>query len=139
MSQCECNSQIQDPQSSTHITHVGCSVQKSGLDPWHYTGSKLYHSDSIGASFIKLCKEKLPNTQLPIKIGWTGYINYSEELLAMTNAWCFDELGRVVILLNGEIIFQRYTEGDLLMKSTKKGAFTQVTHDNIVQFSKLLQ
>lgn len=134
---CNCGSDNQNPQSPIHFFHLGCSNTET-LDPWHYTGSKSWHSDKRSADFINLCKLKLPKQKLPIRIGWTGYINADSDIFTNSNSWCFDEQGRVVILFNKILMFQRYTEGDLLMKSKDGITYNSVTSDDLNSFTSML-
>lgn len=135
---CDCGTQNQNPGASIHVFHPGCPDQKNGLDPWHYTGSRSYHGDLQSAEFLTLCKEKLPQRELPITLGRTGYLNFELNMLSETSAWCLDELGRVAILLNGNFMFQRYVNGDVLMKFKQYDGFSQVTDENLIVFTSML-
>lgn len=91
------------------------------IHPWHYTGSSEWHSDSRGKALMNLVKEKLPKIDIPVTIGFTGYPNI--ETVINGYGWTTDKVGRMVILLDHTLIFQRMTEGTLLLSgSTKKGA-----------------
>lgn len=129
---CECT--IQDPRSCIHVTTIACTRHQTKPNPWHYTGNSKYHSDDNSAAFIDLCKKYLPSRELPIRLGNTGYLNMSPEDLKQPNGWCLDELGRAAILLNGVFMFQRYTEGDVLVQSTDGQMFERVTRAEINSF-----
>ncbi len=94
-------------------------------DPWHTSGNKNYHEDSISRSFIDLCKEKLPYRDDKIEIGWSGYPH--EPKHHSTEAyWCLDRLGRFHLITGLDdplAIFQRYTEGDVLMIYSRGWSF----------------
>lgn len=125
---CSCGLEDQHPQVPIHISHIDCSNKDNTIDAWpfgreplggswHVTGHRSYHSDDKSAQFIKICKERLVQRQLPIKIGWTGYINSDAILSEEANGWCLDTEDRMVVIFNGMLIFQRYKEGDILMRS----------------------
>ena len=137
-SQCDC--ETQDPRSFVHFVHIGqCSKQSDGLDSWHYTGNKAFHSDPVGAKFLALCKDKLQQRQLPIKLGSTGYIDFPDSLLAEPNGWCKDELGRTVILLNGALMFQRMLEGEVIMqKKLGPNGWNQLGHEEMASLAETL-
>jgi hypothetical protein len=40
----------------------------------------------------------------------------------MKDCWCTDEQGRVVILLDNTLMFQRYTEGDTPMQTSSSNS-----------------
>lgn len=124
---CPCGQNNQDPHTIVHFTHIGCDDQSAVIDPWHYTGDENFHADSNGAVFIKLCKDKLPKRKLPIRIGSTGYVNCDKSDLTGPNGWCFDDVGRIVILIDGELIFQRMIKGHCMMRSTNGITFNEVT------------
>jgi hypothetical protein len=134
-----CNCPKLDPSSPLHITNLGCPHHlNEKVDPWHYTGSRKMHSESNHANFIELCKKKLPQQKLPIEIGWTGYVNANEEIFKLSNSWCLDEVGRMVILMDGYLIFQRYTQGDILLKSSNGITYNSLYDNEIDQFTTTL-
>lgn len=85
------------------------------VDPWHYVGCPGWHNCGYGNAFIQLCKDKLPEEKLPINIGWTGYISLTSVPENNTFAWCTDDVGRFVCIVDGTLVFQRMQNGDLLM------------------------
>jgi len=44
--------------SSENLIYLSCTLRQNlfNLDPWHYTGTFKYHSDSKSKAFIDLCK-----------------------------------------------------------------------------------
>ncbi len=128
---------VKDPQASIYETCVKCYISDK-LDPWHYTGTRAFHSDNESLEFISVCKQKLHRRELPIRIGWTVYVNADRSIFEQSNAWCPDEYGRTVILLDEYLLFQRYTEGDLLMKSKDGIMYDSVTSDDLKLFKREL-
>ena len=86
------------------------------VDPWNYTGNAQYHKHPESRAFIQRCQQALPQRDLPIKMGSTGYVELTVKtpLSEIANGWCYDEVGRAVIIFAGHLLFQRYTEGDVL-------------------------
>jgi hypothetical protein len=119
MTECICGNQ---DGSFIHVTNLACPYDHNSgpVDSFHYRGSREAHSNPTCENFINMCKQRLPNIPLPIKMGWTGYIDFEHPLYNLKNCWCTDEQGRVVILVNGTLMFQRYTEGDMLMQRSVK-------------------
>ena len=136
---CPCGTQNQSPTAFFHSVHVGCPDAKDELDPWHYTGIKGFHVNSNVPKFLEECKRKLPNRELPIWVGFTGYVNAKKSIFSEHDGWCLDKLGRVVVLLNGALMFQRYLEGDLIMKSHDGNMFDSMGNDDLNTYSKMLQ
>ncbi|SNW62222.1 Hypothetical protein ORPV_318 [Orpheovirus IHUMI-LCC2] len=89
--------------------------KKVDVDPWHYVGCPNWHKCEYAKPFIDLCKDKLPNQKLPIRVGWTGYIELNSLPEKGTFAWCHDDVGRFVCLIDDVLVFQRMQNGDLLM------------------------
>jgi hypothetical protein len=133
---CACGNQR--PDARIHFTRIGCPHESAALDPWHYTGIRSVHGDLQSAEFITLCKEKLPQRELPFTIGITGYLDFESDMLSETSAWCLDKLGRVAILLNGNFMFQRYVNGDYMMKYKENYGFSELKSGDIVDFTALL-
>jgi len=87
---------------------------------------------------MKLCRDKLPQQNLPIKVTSTAYIEANNKIFKLNNSWCLDELGRTVILLDGFLIFQRLIHGDRLMKSSDGRTYDLCCNDDIKDFMSKL-
>jgi hypothetical protein len=134
----ECSCGEQDPHSPVHWTKPGCEQHRDQIDPWHYTGNPNFHTDMESNNFIELCKLKLPQRPIDVTVSSTGYPRFNKNEM-LTPGWCLDPLGRVFIILNGRAIFQRFTEGDLLMCSDNGSLYDQLTSKDMKQFLPHLQ
>lgn len=126
MSACSCENLNHGDDRFINVTCLKCT-KNDVLDSWHYTGSKLFHSDDVSKNFLEFCKSKLKKKDLPITIGWTGYVNANKNIFSLENSWCTDELGRIVILIDKHLLFQRYTNGDIIMISSDGISYEQIT------------
>lgn len=71
--------------------------------------------------------EKLPQGELPIHVGSTGYIHLNEQLTTFPNSWCYDELNRVVFIFNNVLYFQRYeTRGPVMHNPLSANCFNEI-------------
>jgi hypothetical protein len=86
----------------------------NGVNPWHYRGSTDWHTREYGKNFMKYSQEKLPKVDLPIKVGGTGYIQLTGSP-SVTRGWTKDEVGRMVVIVDDVLVFQRYTDGQVFM------------------------
>lgn len=136
---CPCGQDDQSPSYPVHFTTIGCPNHEGRMDPWQFTGLKDEHASEPHAEFIRFCKEKLPKRELPIRIGWTSYVNADSTIFNEPNGWFLDEFGRVVILLDGVLMFQRFTQGDILMGSANGISYSDVRPDNLVEFKSRVQ
>ncbi len=94
--------------------------EEGHVDSWHYTGSRDFHANPVGARFIAYCKEHLTKCEFPITVGNTGYPNLEEDIDSKAKGWMIDSVGRFVCVMNGKLYFQRYLEGDLIMCGQSK-------------------
>lgn len=89
------------------------------IDLWHVSGSPNFHENFNHRDFIEKCKKKLPQVKLPIIVGHTGYIYFDESKLDIVRksnkCWDIDEYGRILIIINDHIFFQRMINGSILM------------------------
>ena len=60
-------------------------------------------------------KEKLPRIDIDVEVGSTGYIIWPSADTFSTCGYSFDEIGRVVGILDGMRFFQRYTGSCMLV------------------------
>jgi hypothetical protein len=74
-------------------------VLQRNLDYWQ--------TRDYGQEFIRCCREKLPKINLPIEIGSTGLIELTGSPSA-TRGWTVDRVGRMVVIVDDVILFQRY-------------------------------
>lgn len=132
MSECICGKQ--SPSSILYVRHITCRGHDNVLDPWHYTGNASWHKDVKSEESLSFCREKLPQRKLPIWVGHTGYVNAKKDIFTELNRWCYDELGRMVVLLDGLLMFQQYQQGDLIMRSTNGQIFSSVGRDRLPEF-----
>lgn len=110
------------------------------LDPWHYTGNKLYHNRQELEKYEKLFLEKLPEITLPIAVGWTGYIDQLSPIDVPTFGKTKDEIGRNVFVIGEYLLFQRYVQGNVYMFGKLNcGSFSdQVLKENFEMFVNLV-
>lgn len=132
MADCICGKQ--SPEDFLHVMRQGCRAHDNTVDPWHYTGNTAWHNNLKSNEFLSFCRDKLPKGTLPIWVGNTGYVNACKDIFNLSNGWCYDELGRTVILLDGLLMFQRYQKGDLIMGSKDGKMFDCVTSDRFQEF-----
>ena len=88
--------------------------------------------------FMTQCRKYLSQRPLPIGIKFTGDISIHPKIFGEPNGWCFDELGRLVILLNGHLIFQHHRGEDFLIFSTNGEWYQPVTGADLAIFSQLI-
>jgi len=135
----------QDPHDIFHVTTVQ-NHNPDVIDPWHYEGGFNFPWPQDAqekllmvrcGEFLRLCRIMLSHRALPFTLGSTGYLDFKDDIVRLPNAWCLDELGRVVILLNGVLMFQRYKADNQIniLTGTMRGA---ATSENIDQFMALL-
>lgn len=106
---------------------------------WHVTGGHKPCGNKNESKFSKLCREKLPYRDLPIRVGDTGYINCDKSILSGENCWCKDSFGRMAIILNGKFMFQRYMEGDdWRVSENGSHSFDVVTQEELINFTAQL-
>ncbi len=86
-------------------------------DAWHLAGPPKQHIDP-NESLLHLIKEKLPIVDFPISVGSTGYIIWPSEEELPSNGRSFDEVGRIVGIVDRMRFFQRYTGSCMLMANT---------------------
>jgi hypothetical protein len=87
------------------------------VDAWHYLGNSDFHTREYGRAFMERCKSKLPRTELPIRVGGTGYIQLTGPT-KVTHGWTEDDVGRMVCVVKDTLVFQRYKNGQVFMKGT---------------------
>jgi hypothetical protein len=88
---------------STSFFHVLGSETQPGADglpcdPWHVAGLGSFHADPSDAQLIQAAKSILPPQPFPIRIGFTGYINWATSPFGQ-NGYTHDQTGRIVIAL----------------------------------------
>ena len=137
MSECICGKQ--SVSGFMHIIDSKCRAHDGVLDPWNYTGNPSWDKSDKPQEFLALCKDKLPKKDLPIRIGHTGYVNANKDIFQLPNSWSHDELGRMVILLDGLLMFERYIHGDLIMGSKDGSSFSAINRDRFQDFLKQLE
>ena len=98
---------------------------------WDYEGNSKIHEDKISKDFVNNIKSKYPQVQLPIEIGWTGYIDFISDDISY-DGWCYDILGRFVAQINNIRIFQRYQNGDILMYLNPKNGLCWSSLDHSI-------
>ena len=81
---------------------------------WDYEGDSEFIRDKCSRTFFEDIKLKYPQIDLPIQVGWTGYIDFQSDDKSY-NGWTYDLLDRFVAQINGYRVFQRYQNGDVLM------------------------
>lgn len=86
-------------------------------DPWHVHGNTEYHSKLNDIDeFEATMKAKLPQVQLPIDMGWTGYpVLTCEPSKCPKRGWCLDSANRFTAFLDGHWMFRRYCAGGPMM------------------------
>jgi hypothetical protein len=92
-------------------------IDKLGCDVWHVFGyNGMNYKNGHIDKFIQRIKTQLPYVELPIDIGGTGYpklrCNASE---CPKRGWCIDNAKRLNAIIDGYLIFQRYTTGGPMM------------------------
>jgi len=97
------------------INNIETISEGMPCDVWHVAGNSNYHTNNINKIFIDLIKSKIKKTNLDIFVGDTGYVHWSKEKPLGTYCWDLDELGRFVAVLNDIWLFQRYTNGDVIV------------------------
>jgi hypothetical protein len=93
----------------------------NNISAWHYTqdASWISPNDCVNL-FMEKIKKTHPKIDLPIQVGWTGYIDFETDDRTM-NGWTFDTLDRFVCQIDGIRMFQRYQLGDRIMWDPSKG------------------
>ena len=125
-SHCLCIEHGQTFTSSMRKIHLGCPLHNTKMNEWHVRDNRSNYVDKNSAAFIALCKEKLPKKNLIFTIGLTGYVNVDRSVLDGSNCWCQDDTGRMIILVNGNLLFQRYQKGDILMLTTNGYSYSAI-------------
>jgi hypothetical protein len=100
------------------ILDDGVNIVSRGVvvDRWHTHGNANMFKNDENRNVLDLVKQRLPRIELPIYIGSTGYIELSTFINTHANCWCTDQLGRVVFVVDDVLYFQRYENGDRIMK-----------------------
>jgi hypothetical protein len=92
------------------------NIASNSCDPWHVHGNVSVHNNGIIDNFVESLKIKLPQVELPLKIGPTGYPYLTCPVdQAPTSGWYLDEAHRFNVIINGYLMFRRYTAGGPLM------------------------
>lgn len=108
---------------------------ESPCDPWHYTGSESYHKCEYGQNFMDYVRKVLPRKTLPIKVGSTGYIQLTRTIETPEYCWTEDEVGRMVIVVDDVLLFQRMTKGQILMYGlVNQGIFSDRAREDLIQY-----
>ena len=93
--------------------------KRSLTDPCRYTGSPIWYTSPEERAYIEECKKKLPRLDYVVKVGPTGHPSDYRQMKEV--GWTYDQTGRVFISTPTHYLFQRYTQGDVLMSKTKDG------------------
>jgi hypothetical protein len=127
---------------TTKISHIDITdVPVDSLNQIDYEQQKSVHDDKI-TQFIQDCIKRLPYKELPIGIGWTGYVNPKRgaNLADYGNCWCQDRLHRYVIVLDKYLMFQRYQNTGNIMKSPISGwSYMTLESDQLPAMYNLLK
>lgn len=102
---------------STLLSKSELEVVSQNCDPWHVHGDVGFHSVPKDIDeFIETLKSKLPNVELPIDIGFTGYPFLTVDVnQCPKEGWCIDKAKRFTAIMNEHLMFQRYTAGGPIM------------------------
>ena len=116
--------------SCSDQTEVVKTKDGKNVDKWHTFGPKC-PEDTPEKRLIKIVKEKLQRKEIPITIGWTGYIDLLMPMSEYPNSWCLDETSRPVFIYNNKLYFQRYENGGPLMQGPlSRGIFNDMTSED---------
>lgn len=116
-------------------------VDFTSLDRFDYEYQKCVDNNQI-MEFLQKCIETLPKKELPIAIGWTGYVNPKRDsnLENYGNCWCQDKCGRYVIVLDKYLMFQRYKNTGNIMRSPISGwSYSTLELDQLPNMYNLLK
>ena len=80
--------------------------------------------------FIK----NLPQTYIPHKVSSTDYIHVKPTDVKGIEGWCTDYYERYILRYNGCIIFQRYSNRNLLMITSDGYTYREYTSDFFEKF-----
>lgn len=129
-----------DPAQRPIKVHTLGGPPTQGVDPWNYTGNARYHKHPEHRAFIQQCQQALPQRNLPIVVGRTGYVELAAKtpLSEIANGWCYDEVGRAVIIFDGNLLFQRYTEGDVLVITDDTGRHAELSTKRLAELATKL-
>lgn len=101
-------------------------------DAWHVHGNVAVHKRDDIAEFIEKLKEKLPQVELPIDIGWTGYpVLTCKPSECPQRGWCLDKAHRFTAMIDGSWMFQRYTAGGPIMYGTLGASANNIMESEI--------
>ena len=85
-------------------------------DGWHVHGNTTRHASQEEDEFVKTLQTRLPKMDLPVEIGLTGYPNLTREVAdCPKRGWCYDNAKRFTAIVDGYLLFRRYTAGGPLM------------------------
>lgn len=107
---------------------------------WHYKGHKSVFGHLPSAELLGLFKEKLPQRDLPIKNNHTGYIHLESEasIADIPNGWCYEKHGRVVVIFDKYIMFQRMMDGDIIAISEDGISYDQLRGKQLEEITSMI-
>ena len=85
-------------------------------DAWHVHGNSSRHANVEEDEFVKTLQERIPQIDLPVEIGPTGYPQLTRQVAECPKrGWCYDNAKRFTAIVDGHLLFRRYTAGGPLM------------------------